>query len=169
VNIQHPTPNAQHPITPQGARGAIQAKELLAAAAAAEAAAVAQSPEEQAAAVARVLAHQEAIQIGLMNAQIRRVSERFQTEALPLREGGDDFGQLTARIPRDLFFHFAQQRNMGWDGLYTDEGLRDVLKAFPQCRVKTVSGKTMVGSSGARSASRPTKVVFGRGTLNLAD
>lgn len=163
MNIQHPTSNAQQPLLPQGARGTIQAKELLAAAAAAEAAADAQTPAEQAAAVARVLAHQEAIQIGLMNAHVRRISEQHQTEALPLREDGDDFGQIAARIPRDLFFHLAQQRNMGWDGLYTDEGLRDVLKAFPQCRVKTVSGKITSGY-GSKLSPRQ-RVKFGRGTL----
>src|SRR6478735_6599707 len=83
---------------PQGARPSIQAKELLAAAAAADRAADATSPEEQMRAVTEVLAHQEVIRIGLMNALIGRVSQSYQEERLPLRVEGDDFGRVEARI-----------------------------------------------------------------------
>lgn len=153
--------------SPQGARPSVQAKDLLAAARAAERASEAVTPEQQMRAVSEVLAHQEAIQIGLMNAQIGRISTSYRDARLPLRVDGDDFGTVEARIPKDLFFHLGQQKNFGFDGFYDKGGMKDFLKAFPQCQVKTVSGKCTVGA--ARGDARPTRrVVFGRGTLNLA-
>lgn len=146
----------------------VQAADLLKAAAACDAAADATTVQQERQAVMAVLAHREAIQIGLMQAQMARCSQTPRaTERLPLREDGDDIGRVEARIPRNLFFHLMQQRNFGWDGLTSDEGMRDLLKTHPVCRVKTVSGKTTVGYRGNQAKSK-SACVFGRGTMVFA-
>lgn len=142
-------------------------KQLLAAADAAERVANAQSPEEQRIADMAMMRHTEALKIGMMYARLNRVSDTpHLTERLPLRDEGDDIGVVEARIPQELVFRLCQQKNFGPDGFYSDEGIRDIHKAHPFTKVKTVSGKLMVGSAGvpARSSGR---VNFGRGTLNL--
>ena len=162
-------PNPPHPgPLPKGGRGNPQARELLAAARAADRAADAVSPQEQMAAVTQVLAHQETIRLALMNAQVNRVSSSYREERLPLMAEGDEIGRVEARIPKDLFFHLGQQRNFGWDGFTDNGGMEDFLKAFPQCRVKTVSGKTTVGWRGTQRSASPTRVKFGRGTMEFA-
>lgn len=152
----------------------MQASQLLAAADAADRAAAATTPQEEMRAVMGVLAHKEAIQMGLIGARMNRLSQAPRAiERLPLRDGGDDFGRVEARIPVDLFFHLMQQKNFGWDGMASDEGMRDLLKTHPACRVKTVSGKITVGyrgeSGNQESGKRKAGVTFGRGTLNLAN
>lgn len=153
IDIKPPAP------TPRN----IQSRDLLAAAAAADLAGNAASIQEERRAVMEVLRHREAIQIGLMQAKMNRISQTPRTqERLPVREDGDDIGVVEARIPRELFFHLLQQKNFGWEGLTSDEGMRDLKKTHPVCAVKTVSGKTTVGWR------RPSGVNFGRGTLVLA-
>lgn len=143
-------------------------KELLAAAEAAERVANAQTPEEQRIADMAMMRHTEAIKIGMMYAKLNRVSETpHLTERLPLRDEGDDFGVVEARIPADLFFRLCQQKNFGQDGFYSDEGIRDIHKAHPFTKVKTVSGKLVVGSAGVPAHRSSGRVNFGRGTLNL--
>lgn len=157
-------------VAPQGASTGVQASQLLAAADACERAADAGSPEAQARAVMEVLAAKETIKIGLMNARLNRIATTHRgQERRPLSVDGDDFGQVQARVPKDLLFHLSQQPNFGWDALYSDEGMKDLLKAFPQCRVETRSGKIQVGY-GSRTSTTPRKTaaVFGRGTLNFA-
>jgi len=134
-------------------------------------AATAETPQEEYRAVMEVLAHQETIRLGLLNQRMSRASANPRpVERLPLRESGDDIGRVEARIPKELFFHLMQQKNFGYDGLTSDEGMRDLLKTHPVCAVKTVSGRTTVGyGSGARGRTRSERRVnFGRGTLNLA-
>jgi hypothetical protein len=152
----------------------LQPSTLLAAADACDRAAEAQTPEEDIRSVMEVWRYKEEISLALLNADLNRVagSHRHQ-ERLPLREDGEDTGVLTHRIPKKLFFHLAQQRNFGLDGFYDNGGLKDFEKAFPQTRVKTISGKTKVGWVGrasprAGSSSPRRSVRFDRGTLNLA-
>ncbi len=67
----------------------------------------------------------------------------------PLEDEGDEVGRVMWRMPGKAFFHLMQQRNFGWEGLTSDEGTKDILKGFPQFRVKTVSGKVVgVGFGG---------------------
>ena len=139
----------------------MDANKLEAAARAADMAAQAETPQEELRAVMEVLAHKEAIQIGMMSAQMARLPGASREERLPLREGGDDIGRVESRIPKKLFFHLMQQKNFGWEGLTSDEGQRDLRKTHPACFPKTVSGKIMTGY-------RKARVNFGRGTLNLA-
>lgn len=152
---------------PAGANTGLRARDLLAAADACDRAAEAASPEQQARAVMEVLAHQETIKIGLMTARVQRIAGSHSDQVRrPLSAEGDDFGRVEARVPKDLLFHLSQQPNFGWDGLYSDEGMKDLLKAFPQCRVRTESGKLQVGY-GSKRAPR-SRVQFGRGTITFA-
>jgi hypothetical protein len=130
------------------------------------------SPEARRAEMA-AMAELERLQIAAINEKMSRLSQTPRvTERLPLRDDGHDFGRVESRIPRDLFFHLLKQKNMGWDGLASAEGQRDILKAYPACAVKTVSSQTSFGYTGSpKTASQRRSnrgVVFGRGTLNLA-
>jgi metal-dependent amidase/aminoacylase/carboxypeptidase family protein len=137
---------------------------FLEAASAAERAAAAVGTEAELAETMKVLRYMEEIEIALVNQAALAVSQtpRQTMERLPLRESGDDIGRIEARIPKNLAFRFMKQRNFGEDGFYSDEGMRDFLKAYPQYAVRTVSGKTVVGYRGR------SKVVFGPGVLDLA-
>jgi len=146
------------------------ARELLAAAAACDRAAAARSPEEEMHAVMAVWQHQETIRLALLARQMNRVAATHRAQdRLPLRAEGDDFGRVEARIPKRLFFHLVQQRNFGLDGFCDTGGMQDFLKAYPQCRVNTISGRTVSGPGGQREP-RPARRRwhFARNTLNLA-
>ena len=143
------------------------------AAQACERAATAGTLAEQRAADFEVLRHKEAIQVGLIQAEMAKHSQSpHALEALPLAVEGDDFGRVRRRMPADLFFHLMQQKNFGWEGMTSEEGQRDLDKAYPTTTVKTISGRTTVGWRGPARDARPpkskTSFVFGRGTLNLA-
>lgn len=126
------------------------ARELIEAADACDAAANAADGQAERRAMMQVIAHQEAIQIGLINARLARLSQTPHAhERLPLRDDGDDIGRVESRIPKGLFFHLLHQKNFGWEGLTSDEGQRDIMKAHPACRVKTVSGKITSGWTGS--------------------
>lgn len=145
----------------------MDSKALLRAANAADAAAAAETPEQERAAVMAVMREKEAMRIGMMYAQLGRISESpHLQERLPVRDEGDDIGVVEASIPAELFFRLGLQKNFGWDGWHSDEGIRDVLKAHPFCKVKTVSGKTTV--SMASPSRRAPGVTFGRGTMQFA-
>ena len=151
----------------------METRRLLQAADALERAAKATDPAEQRAADYEVLRHQEAIQVGLMQAEMAKFSDTpHALEALPLRAEGDDFGRVRRRMPACVFFHLMKQKNFGWDGMASDEGQRELDKAYPTTKVTTISGKTTVGwkpgmsREGAKGAKAGVR--FGRGTLNLA-
>lgn len=152
----------------------IEARELLAAAEAADLAAEAGNSQQERRAVMELFKHREVIQMALINAQMAALSQTPHVhERLPLREDGDDVGRVESRIPKGLFFHLLQQKNFGWEGLTSDEGQRDLKKAWPMCAVKTVSGKTTVGwTAGNRQSpisNRQGRVHFGFGTIALAN
>lgn len=148
-----------------GRRRGPSTEELLAAADAADRAADAGTAQEEMRAVLEVLAHKETIRLALLAQKMNRIaaSHRDQ-ERLPLRDDGDDIGRVEARIPSELFWHLQQQNNFGMDGFTDNGGMKDFLTAYPQCRVKTVSGKIQSGY-GSKPARR--RMVFGRGTLTL--
>jgi hypothetical protein len=71
-------------------------------------------------------------------------------ERLPLTdEKGNEYGRVVASIPEDMFYHLMNRSDLDKDWTKSADGVRevvkDVLKSNPACRVKTVSGKTMVG------------------------
>lgn len=141
---------------------------LLAAANACDRAADAVGTESEMAEIMKVLAHREQMQQALVVAEVSRYAQTSmrQEERLPLRDDGDDFGRIEARIPKKLFFGLLKQKNFGHDGFCSNEGMRDFAKQYPQFMVKTVSGKTTV--SGFR-AKRKCGVNFGRGTMTFAN
>jgi hypothetical protein len=150
---------------------------LLRAADAADLAANATDPEQERRAVMEIMRQKEAVAIGMMYANLRRVSDTpHLQERRPLTDDGDVIGVVEASIPAELFYRLGRQKNFGFDGFYSNEGMKDVLKAHPVCRVKTVSGKTTVGWRGQKSevgslkseVRSRTAAMFGRGTLNLA-
>lgn len=133
---------------------------------AADQAAEAVTPEAERAAVMAVMREKEAMQIGLMYARLKRVSENpHLQERRPLRDDGDDIGVVEARIPAELLFRLGKQKNFGWEGVFSDEGMRDIHKAHPFTKVKTVSGKITSGYGSKRTG----RVQFGRGTMTFAD
>jgi hypothetical protein len=71
-------------------------------------------------------------------------------ERLPLTDAdGYEFGRVAASIPEDLFYHLMDRPDLDPHWTESPDGVRevvkDVLKSNPGCRVKTVSGKTVVG------------------------
>lgn len=138
------------------------------AAKAADRAAAAGTLHEEMTAVYDVLKYKEEIQIALTNQALQRCAGPPPGhERLPFRdEHGDDYGRVEARIPKSLFFGLKHQKNFGEEGLYSDDGMKDVLKAFPQCRVTTISGKVTSGY-GSKQPAR-NRVVFGRNTITFA-
>jgi hypothetical protein len=146
-----------------------------AAAEAAEYAANATTVEQDMVAMTQLLRHQRTIEL----CQAKQQLDRFggpppDHERLPLMdEDGYEYGQVVARIPEALFYGLEFQKDFGRDAIHTPEGIRDICKAFPVCRTKTVSGKTTVAmrtslkSKGSSPKSRG--VNFGRGTIKLAE
>lgn len=103
-------------------------------------------PPELAPEIINALADRELLALTRHQARMARCAGRPDAEALPLRdETGQDFGVVEARIPRALFGNLLARPNFGWDGLTSDEGLRDLLRDNPQCRVQTVSGRIRSG------------------------
>lgn len=142
---------------------------LLQAAAQCDRAAAAIGSEQELAEVMRVLQYREEIAIAETNARIGAVAKTSmrQKELLPLRDEGDDFGRVEARIPRDLFFGLRQQKNFGEEGFFSDDGMKDFAKEYPQFMVKTVSGKLTVGYA-SKAGRNTSRVRFGRGTMTFA-
>lgn len=135
------------------------ARELLQAADACEAAANAADREAEVRATMAIFRHQEAIQMGMIAAKMQRLSETPHAhERIPLRDDGDDIGIVKSRIPQELFFHLLHQKNFGYEGLVSDEGQRDIIKRWPVCKVKTVTGKIQSGWTG--TGNRRTVKVY---------
>lgn len=138
-----------------------------AAAQAMDRASAAGSLEEEQRNVFLVLKYKEEIQVALTNQALNRYAGPMPGhERLPLRdETGTDYGEIVARVPKTLYYGLLNQKNFGEAGFDAADGIKDLLKIHPQCRTKTVSGKTTVGW---RAVQTPRRVTFGRGTLQLA-
>ena len=95
-----------------------------------------------------VLQERELVELARHESRMKRCAASPSQERLPVRDAEGDFGVVEASIPKTLFYNLLARENFGWEGLTSDEGLRDILKDNPQCRVKTVSGKTVVGWRG---------------------
>lgn len=134
--------------------------------------------EAEIAELMKVLHYKEELQIATTNMAVNGAGRgrnlkvaATDTRCLPLRDDGDDFGRVEARIPKKLFFSLMKQRNFGYEGFTSDEGMRDFKKAYPQFAVETVSGKTVVGWEGegkAKGRRLKAKVNFGPGTMEFA-
>jgi hypothetical protein len=148
------------------------AREFNAAAEAAEFAANAQNLEQEMAAMTQLMRHQRTIELATTAARLDRFGgPPPDHERLPLMdEDGYEYGRVVARIPEALFYGLEFQKDFGPDAFHTDEGIRDICKAFPVCRTKTVSGKTtvVVNSKFKIKNSKRGGVRFGRGTMAWA-
>jgi len=95
--------------------------------------------------VIKVFQQRELAELSAHQARMNRAAGRPDSEVLPLSDSEGEFGVVEARIPKTLFFNLMARPNFGWEGLTSDEGMRDILRDNPQCRVKTVSGRVQVG------------------------
>ena len=95
--------------------------------------------------VCRALEDRQAQNCAIAEAKVQKYRNLPMNERLPLRDGRDDYATVEASIPAKHLFQLMQQKNFGYEGLMSDEGMRDLLKAYPQFRVKTVSGRVQSG------------------------
>jgi hypothetical protein len=70
------------------------------------------------------------------------------SKRLPIRMDGEDVGVVQYQIPKKAFFELRQRANFGEDGLCDEGGIKDLLRAYPQFKVTTVSGKITSGYGG---------------------
>jgi len=105
-----------------------------------------QTPEELRALVLNLVARQRR-NCAIQTQRLNSAAAGFH-EALPLNDGSDDYGRVIARIPKTAFFQLLKQDNFGYEGMLSDEGMRDIFKAFPQCKVKTISPRIFSGTGG---------------------
>lgn len=142
---------------------------LHAAANACERVANSRTPEERRLAVLQVMQHRITLQVAGLQAGIARQGSYLPGhERKALKIEGDEYGEVEARIPKKLFFHLVRQKNMGLDGIYSDEGMRDLKQAFPFIRTKYVSN-TVSFSRGGRWSGAKSGATFGKGVLHLAN
>ena len=92
----------------------------------------------------------EAERLARLNAQLNSVSQTFINEVRP----DEGIGSVKTRTPMELHFHLLKQKNFGPEGLRSEDGIKDLLKAYPMCRVKEVSGKIQSGFTGRRTVKR---------------
>lgn len=96
--------------------------------------------------VVEAFQRRELAELAAHEARMQRCAGRPDNEALPLRdEEGNEFGQVEARIPKAFFGNLLARNGFGFEGLVSDDGIRDLLRDNPQCRVKTVSGRITSG------------------------
>lgn len=97
-------------------------------------------PRELAAAYERMEASQLQELKRAMHAENNR--RPFECRALP--QGA----RVAARIPEKLFFNLFFKKGFGMQERIDAQDLREVVKAFPQCRVETVPDKIRFGYTG---------------------
>ena len=91
------------------------------------------------------LQQRELVELARHEARMRRCANLPPRQRFPVRDDQGEIGVVEASIPKTLFFNLMNRENFGWEGLTSDEGMRDILRDNPQCRIETVSGKTVVG------------------------
>lgn len=91
--------------------------------------------------VMQVLADEEVFELAKHEAAVAQCNGNPRKEARPLEDEGHEWARVEARIPARHFFNFLQNPNFGYEGLTSPDGMKDILKAYPQFGVKTVSGK----------------------------
>jgi len=149
-----------------GARG-IPVAEILAAADACDAAADARSEQEQMDAFMRVMGAREHIRLVLLNRKLERLAAMRPPERSEMILEGDSIGWHRSRIPEDLAFQLAVQPNFGWEGLGSEEGIRDIHRAHPFTKCKYVPRRPTFAMSWRRGRARKAAATYGRGTLDL--
>ena len=120
-------------------------------------------PRELAAAYERM----EAAQLGELRERMKVESNRRPFECRALPQGA----RVAARIPEKLFFNLFFKKGFGMQERIDAQDLREVTKAFPQCRVETVSDRVTFGYTGRRGSEirgQRSGVRFGPETMKFA-
>jgi len=108
--------------------------------------------------------NEEEANMHLANRHLQATANRRPIERLPmLDEDGYDYGRVTDEIPEDIYFNL--RKRYGAEAMSSSEGRKEVLKAFPQFKVKTVSGKTVSGWT-PTSARGGCGINFSRANFN---
>ncbi len=90
-------------------------------------------------------ADRELAKLATYNARAEACAARPDNQALPLCDEGHEFGRVEARIPITLAGNLLARKGFGYEGLMSDEGIKDILRDNPVCRVETISGVTRSG------------------------
>jgi hypothetical protein len=131
------------------------------------------SLQEERSAMAELLVKEHEIRAGLMAQKMKRLGELtlsgHEEKRKPLEQDGHAWGILESRMPADIWWHLYKQPNYGWEGLRSDEGQKELKKAYPIFFPKQVSGKITVGWRGNPTGEKRVAVRFAPGTLKLAE
>lgn len=125
-------------------------------------------PAPTAADVVNQLVTEEAKERAVLQAQLN-AHENARPERRFLRdERGSAYGYVAAEIPSDLYMRLRQDKQFGPAGLNCPEGLKEVLKRYPACKVKQQGSKYIGTGLGRGARGARGRVKFGPGTLELA-
>lgn len=103
-----------------------------------------------------VVAEEEA-RVARLNRVLHATVNGKRERTLLRDERGSSYGEVTAEIPRDLYFNLMRDKRFGKAALDCPEGIKEVVKQFPGCGVKTV---------GLKSASRSARERKNFGGIN---
>ncbi len=149
----------------------VNREDLLTAAKNCEKYAKAETIQEERMAMADIVASEHIINAALMAKRMKQFGGLTMTgrqeERRPIQVEGQDWAYVESRMPADIWWHLYKQKNYGWEGLKSNEGQKELRKAYPVFFPKQVSGKMQVGWTGNVSASKRVKVRFAPGTIKL--
>ena len=114
------------------------------------------------------LAKDQAAERRVLETGLRARETQRQERTLLRDERGSAYGEVKAEIPVKLYMELRGMKNFGPAALNCPEGLKEVLKAYPACRVKGTGSKYIGSGLGARGSGRKGRVKFGRGTMDWA-
>jgi hypothetical protein len=97
------------------------------------------------------VAQDEELRVAALNRGLRQCGGRPERTLLR-DEKGRAFGEVLMEIPLGLWENLTHSKRWGPEALNTPEGRKEVLKAFPECGVKTVR-KTRVSGFNFRGAN----------------
>ena len=89
----------------------------------------------------RIMNDKHVFNIARDQARLEQCSSNPLATRKPLEDEGDDWARPVWTMPASLFMQLYKQKNFGPEGFASTEGDKDILNRFPQCRIKTVSGK----------------------------
>jgi hypothetical protein len=96
------------------------------------------------------VAREERERVASINRVLSATENRRNERTLLRDERGSAYGEVTAEIPRALYFNLAKDPRFGQAALDCPEGIAEIVKQFPACRVKNVNLKLGATTSAAR-------------------
>jgi hypothetical protein len=149
-----------------------QREELLSAAETCERLARSSSVQEERREMAKLIIHEHTIKAGLMAQKMKQLGgltlSGHEERRKPIQIEGQDWAYVESRMPAEMWWHLYKQPNYGWEGLRSDEGQRELRKAYPVLFPKQVTGKISVGWRNNPMTEKKVVVKFGPNTINLA-